>query len=262
MAFCKNCGKQLEEDEKFCGGCGKATTAETVEQKAETVKPSSDTVVGVENKSENCGAAVTSIWQGYVSFWKNYANFKGRATRMEFWGAFLINFIIIIGIVIIAMVFTVAEVTLAGNVLLVLSCIYTLAVSIPNTTITIRRLHDVNRSARSLFWGFTIIGSIPIFIWLCEKSWWTPDNETSFSFKDDKKASVVIIVLFAIFSLYSGVVQITLMRQIASLSVVDADFYERYLNENRVQLLSNDEGEYEGEGEHSMYDENGNLKTK
>jgi len=43
-------------------------------------------------------------------------------------------------------------------------------------------------------------------------------------------------------------------------TVMNADAFYKMMEENTGQ--NNSESEYEGEGEHSMYDENGNLKTK
>jgi len=147
MAFCKNCGKQLEYGVKFCDGCGTATV--------ETIMPSNQRV------------QVTNIWQGYLSFWKNYANFNGRARRTEYWGASLFNGIIgVIGISIL----DVAIFGLNFEDFGPLYWLYVLAIFIPNSAIAWRRLHDIGKCGANYLWCLTIIGIIPVLIWLCQDS--------------------------------------------------------------------------------------------
>ncbi len=83
----------------------------------------------------------------------NYANFNGRARRSEYWYFALASALISIFLNIIDYV------TGLGF----LSLIYALAVLLPNLAVTVRRLHDINKSG----W-FLLIGLIPIIgaIWL------------------------------------------------------------------------------------------------
>lgn len=77
----------------------------------------------------------------------NYANFNGRARRMEYWMFFLINFLIGIGIGIV-------EYILGTNFL---GIVYSLIVLIPGIAVAVRRLHDTGRSG----W-FLLLTLIPI----------------------------------------------------------------------------------------------------
>ncbi len=83
----------------------------------------------------------------YLEVLKKYAVFSGRARRREFWFFVLFNFIIMIILMIIAQAINSA----------ILSTIYSLAVLIPSIAVTVRRLHDTNRTG---WW--VLIGLIPV----------------------------------------------------------------------------------------------------
>ena len=69
----------------------------------------------------------------------NYANFKGRASREEYWMFFLFNFIFLIALSFI-------EVFLFGLYSSILSNIYYLAVLVPSIAVAVRRMHDTGKS--------------------------------------------------------------------------------------------------------------------
>ena len=69
----------------------------------------------------------------------NYANFKGRASREEYWMFVLFNFIFIIALSFI-------EVFLFGLYSSILSNIYYLAVLVPTIAVGVRRMHDTGKS--------------------------------------------------------------------------------------------------------------------
>ena len=74
----------------------------------------------------------------YFEVLKKYAEFNGRARRMEYWMFFLFNCII-------------ASVLWAGSMFLLhrgmwLYMLYSLAVLIPGIAVSVRRLHDTNKS--------------------------------------------------------------------------------------------------------------------
>ena len=69
----------------------------------------------------------------------NYGNFKGRASREEYWMFVLFNFIFIIALSFI-------EVFLFGLYSSILSNIYYLAVLVPTIAVGVRRMHDTGKS--------------------------------------------------------------------------------------------------------------------
>ena len=90
----------------------------------------------------------------YILAFKQAFNFKGRAKRPEFWYFTLFSTIIsIICSLIDTQVLgtSMSETGLIGG-------IYTLISFIPSLSVTIRRLHDVNKSGWNLLWLITIIG--------------------------------------------------------------------------------------------------------
>ena len=82
----------------------------------------------------------------YKSFWVNYVNFSGRATRKQFWLPVLFNFVIsaILGCI---------SSTLAG--------IFSALLIIPNLSIAFRRMHDINKSA-----AWILISLVPVVGWI------------------------------------------------------------------------------------------------
>jgi uncharacterized membrane protein YhaH (DUF805 family) len=79
----------------------------------------------------------------YLEALKKYAVFSGRSRRMEYWYFVLFNIIVSIVLgVIDGLLGTSGSYAGAG----LLSGIYGLAVLIPSLAVTVRRLHDIDRS--------------------------------------------------------------------------------------------------------------------
>ncbi|MEY4990171.1 MAG: hypothetical protein RIS08_397 [Actinomycetota bacterium] len=78
-----------------------------------------------------------SFGQAITAFWSNYANFKGRARRSEYWFATL--FLVITNIS--ALILDAAAETDP-----VIQSLWSLAVFLPSLAVLVRRLHDTNRS--------------------------------------------------------------------------------------------------------------------
>ena len=86
----------------------------------------------------------------YLAVLKKYAVFSGRAGREEYWYFALFN--LVIGIALAFVDFSIAySQPAAGSV--TLSGLYSLFVFIPSIAVSVRRLHDTNRSA----WWLLII---------------------------------------------------------------------------------------------------------
>ena len=74
----------------------------------------------------------------YLNAWRNYVNVSGRASRQDYWGFVLINFLVsfVIGLVEL----------IVGMDDGFLSSLYTVAVLCPIITLNTRRLHDTGKS--------------------------------------------------------------------------------------------------------------------
>ena len=112
--------------------------------------------------------------QTFLSFWRNYTNFRGRANRLEFWGWQFWQIIFIL-IFLIPTTYSIRDflstidagksglsfgllVTAATSALplLILLIGYTIIALLPSLTLFVRRLHDANRSAGWLGLNVTV----------------------------------------------------------------------------------------------------------
>jgi uncharacterized membrane protein YhaH (DUF805 family) len=91
----------------------------------------------------------------YLQALKKYAVFSGRSRRMEYWYFVLFN--IIVSIVLGAIDGLLLGTLDSGMGVGLLSGIYSLAVLIPTLAVTVRRLHDIDRSG---WW--ILIGLVPL----------------------------------------------------------------------------------------------------
>ena len=95
----------------------------------------------------------------YLMALKKYADFKGRSQRKEYWMFTLFNLI--------AAVILMAVDGVLGSTP-ILYCIYMLGVLLPSLAVTIRRLHDTDRSG----WWFLLVlvplvGPIAMLVFMC-----------------------------------------------------------------------------------------------
>ncbi len=101
----------------------------------------------------------------YLHVLKNYANFNGRARRQEYWMFFLINLII-------SLVLTFIEVKMG---IFGVSLLYSLAIFIPSLAVSVRRLHDIDKSGWWLLIGLIpLLGAIVLIIFFIMDG--TPGN--------------------------------------------------------------------------------------
>ena len=96
----------------------------------------------------------------YLQALKKYAVFSGRSRRREYW--FFVLFSIIISIVLGVIDAMIG--TQTGGIG-ILSAIYALAILIPSIAVSVRRLHDINKTGWWILIGFIpIIGTIILLI--------------------------------------------------------------------------------------------------
>lgn len=112
MVFCRGCAKEISTLAVACPQCG------------------------APQQSYAQGPAI-STGNPYLEALKNYAVFKGRATRREYWMFILIN----LGV---AIVVGVLDALLNSKG--ILSNLYNLALLLPSIAVGARRMHDTDRS--------------------------------------------------------------------------------------------------------------------
>jgi uncharacterized membrane protein YhaH (DUF805 family) len=98
----------------------------------------------------------------YLEALRKYAVFEGRARRMEYWMFVLINCLIV---VVLSVVDTVVGLFSLGNSIGALTGLYWLVVLVPSVAVTVRRLHDTDRSG---WWALLallpVLGTIVLFV--------------------------------------------------------------------------------------------------
>lgn len=83
----------------------------------------------------------------FVKCIRNYANFKGRASRSEYWYFILFSFLFMIA----AMVL---DKLIFGKPQSVFYFLFALFVFLPQVAVMVRRLHDTNRSGKIVLWYY------------------------------------------------------------------------------------------------------------
>ena len=101
----------------------------------------------------------------YLHVLKNYATFSGRARRKEYWMFFLFNVLISLGLGVLDVVAGTYSVEYETGFF---SALYSLLVLIPSIAVSVRRLHDTNRSGWWILISLIpLIGVIVLFVFIC-----------------------------------------------------------------------------------------------
>lgn len=179
--FCNKCGKILEDGAAFCTGCGaRQNSGNSTDGFGRTTIVGSGFVGTESNGFENnqqpygyqnntnfddsamrMGAPHVGVSFGKAIglFFTNYVNFKGRASKAEYWWVFLFNILLNIPIYFLSKIAS----PIGGLI--------SLALIIPGLALYIRRLHDIGKPWYRMFIGLIpIAGVIIMIIDLCKDS--------------------------------------------------------------------------------------------
>jgi uncharacterized membrane protein YhaH (DUF805 family) len=125
-----------------------------------------------------------SFLDAIKSYFKNYATFKGRARRSEFWFTVLFTFLVSAALSIVfpgptEMVWNmeVEQSSAAEN-------LWSLATVIPSLAVTWRRLHDVGRSGKYFFFILIPIAGVIMLLIELTKDSQPGENQYGESVKD------------------------------------------------------------------------------
>jgi uncharacterized membrane protein YhaH (DUF805 family) len=100
-----------------------------------------------------------SFTQAIEAGFKNYVNFNGRALRSEYWFWFLF-------VVLAQVVLAIVDSVMGLNVLTI---VFGLAALLPGIAVSIRRLHDIDKSGWFLLLSLIpIVGAIIVLVWMCQ----------------------------------------------------------------------------------------------
>jgi uncharacterized membrane protein YhaH (DUF805 family) len=97
------------------------------------------------------------FWQAVRRGFTNYANFSGRAIRSEFW--FWTLFYCLAG--------TAASIVDRAIALPFASVLVTLAALVPTLSLSVRRLHDLDRAGWWLLLFFVPAANFVLVVWWC-----------------------------------------------------------------------------------------------
>ncbi len=103
------------------------------------------------------------------SGFSNYVNFSGRAPRSEYWYWALFAFLVSIGADIIDFI-------LFQGANTPISYLVSLALLLPGVAVSVRRLHDIDRTGWWLLIVFTVIGIFVLLYWDCVKGTTGPNR--------------------------------------------------------------------------------------
>ncbi|MDR1389957.1 MAG: zinc-ribbon domain-containing protein [Treponema sp.] len=133
MVYCKHCGTELDEESEFCNTCGKKIDTNITEEQNPYAPPKESVPEFFVRKNP---------WQYFIGVFKKYAVFKGRARRAEYWWFVLFANLF-------SIFFSVLDVLLFGFDITdtgVLELSWRLAVVLPSLGVSVRRMHDCNKS--------------------------------------------------------------------------------------------------------------------
>ena len=114
---------------------------------------------------------------GFVDATKNYfirwVDFQGRSSRSEYWWALLSVLLISIAIIpffggVFGGIVGLSDLEI-DNVISIVMLPWQIFSFVASLSLVIRRLHDTERSGWWYLIVFTIIGMIPLLIWICTK---------------------------------------------------------------------------------------------
>jgi uncharacterized membrane protein YhaH (DUF805 family) len=105
-----------------------------------------------------------SFTEAIRSAFSKYAKFDGRARRSEYW--YFTLFISLVNMAVLALACAYNQAIL-GAILLTL---FVLVMFLPSLAVTVRRLHDVNKSGWCILIAMIpIVGTILLLVWQCSR---------------------------------------------------------------------------------------------
>ena len=140
MIFCRACGGSLHSSAPLCPHCGAPQMP----------------AGGGDGIERTFGASIAMCFS-------KFGTFAGRAPRAEYWWFSLFCWIINV-------VLNIIEAGSRTGAFTVISALFGLAIIIPNLAVSVRRLHDLDRTGWwLLLWLLPVIGWIIMLVWMCSR---------------------------------------------------------------------------------------------
>ena len=165
--FCGKCGFANPDTNRFCVSCGGSIQLAETPVGSVTPVQFAHPMSSIQQPMQ--GGTSSSLAPRKMSFGDsikycltNYANFKGRASRSEYWFFYL---------------FAVLAYFVAALLAPVLYYLVILALFVPSIAALTRRLHDTGRpGSTALFLLIPLVGAILVLVWLCTEGDKTPNK--------------------------------------------------------------------------------------
>lgn len=141
--FCPTCGKENADGASYCNRCGANFSEMSMASPSHSPSRTSQNPMTFGESITTCLA--------------KYADFDGRASRSEYWWFYLFTVLVNWGALII-------------DPFGVLYAVLNLAFLLPTLSAAVRRLHDTNKSGWWMLISLTLIGLIPLILWLASES--------------------------------------------------------------------------------------------
>ena len=153
--FCPRCGGATGPNDAFCGACGTPLTGGEYDNVGSANPYDAGAPVAENGYWVADGGATVgpSFWGSFGHCMKNYCNFRGRATRTEYWGWVVVNALICWGLQLVALFASLgggSNVYAAEAASDAAEGLWNLAVMLPALAVMGRRLHDVGWSAKQM----------------------------------------------------------------------------------------------------------------
>jgi uncharacterized membrane protein YhaH (DUF805 family) len=113
-----------------------------------------------------------NYFEAIGSGFRNYVGFSSRASRSEYW--YWTLFAVLVSIAAVA-----GDAALMGaqaGEISPLSTIASLALLLPGLAVSVRRLHDLDRTGWWLLINLTIVGAFVVLVWFCLRGTMGPNR--------------------------------------------------------------------------------------
>lgn len=173
--FCINCGGQNLDEASFCASCGSPTNRAhqtySPPMQAPPVMPMQMTPA-MQGYATQLAPRPMDLVQAVKSSFRKFAEFKGRASRSEYWYFVLATNVGPYLLVVVSSIFTAMigyssfSEFITSLVGLIVAAIF-LVSFIPGIACAVRRLHDTGHSGGAVFLSLIpIVGPIILIVWL------------------------------------------------------------------------------------------------
>ena len=116
--------------------------------------------------------------EAVITVFKNYALFKGRAQRREFWLFYAFDVGVVASLLILGSILSaiVSDATPLASIMQLI-WLYGLATLVPWLAVSCRRMHDIGKSgAYLLFYLIPVVGYIIVLVWLIQDGQMGPNQ--------------------------------------------------------------------------------------